>query len=87
MEAPFSCFAMMFRNLSFACLFSQCVLVSASSRILNSCGLLLLQSSLREWASVPRSRPLVFMNSILDTLGFFCLECYQMVSFYLLLLF
>ena len=35
--------------------------------------LLLPHSSLREWASVPRSRPLVLMNNNLVSLGFFSL--------------
>ena len=41
-------FAILLRNLSFACLFLQCVLVSASIRMLYCWDLLLLQSSLRE---------------------------------------
>ena len=42
------CFAILLRNLSFARLFFQCVLVSASIRMLYCWDLLLLQSSLRE---------------------------------------
>ena len=37
--------------------------------MLNSWDLLLLQSSLREWASVPKSRPLVFIKSSIVTFG------------------
>ena len=73
---------MIFRNLSFAC-----VLVSASNRMLNSWDLLLLQSSLRECASVPRSRPLVFIKSSLVTFGLFLLGVFPNGKFYLLLLF
>ena len=45
--------------------------------------LLLLYSSLREWASVPRSRPLVLMNNDLVSFGISRLECLQKISFYL----
>ena len=40
------------------------MLVSAINRMLNSCDLLLLQSSLREWASVPKYKPLVFIKDL-----------------------
>ena len=35
-DAPFHCCVIILRNLSFACLFFQCLLVSASSRMLYS---------------------------------------------------
>ena len=63
-DTPFYCCYIILRNLSFTCLFFQCVLVSASNRMLNSCDLLLLQSSLREWAYVPKSKPLVFIKDL-----------------------
>ena len=67
--------------------FFQCVLVFASNRMLNSWDLVLLQSSLREWASVSKSRPLVFTNSSLVTFGLYLLGIFPNGKFYLLLLF
>ena len=72
-DASFHSFAIILQNLSFACLFFQCVLVSASIRMLYCWDLLLLQSSFREWVYVPKARPLVLFNSILVAFGFFVL--------------
>ena len=72
-DASFYSFVITLQKLSFACLFFQCVLVSASIRMLYCWYLLLLQSSLREWVYVPKARPLVLLNSILVAFGFFVL--------------
>ena len=44
--------------------------------MLNSWDLLLLQSSLREWASVPKSRLIIFITSSLVTFGFSLLRMF-----------
>ena len=70
-DASVQCFAIVFRNLPFVRLYFQCVLFSSSMRMLYCWDLLLLHSSLGEWASAPRSKPLALMNSNLVSFGFF----------------